>query len=52
MGRFIGVALGLLVLFWIISSPETAAATVNQILAALASIAHSITTYVHQVVTT
>lgn len=51
MGRFIGAVLGLLVLFWIISSPETAAATVNHILAALASFANSIITYVHQVIT-
>ncbi|HZZ50647.1 MAG TPA: hypothetical protein VFE65_27475 [Pseudonocardia sp.] len=50
MGRFIGIALGVLVLFWIISSPATAAATVNQILATLASMANSITTYVQHTI--
>jgi hypothetical protein len=40
VGRYIGIRAGILVLFWIITSPETAAATVaNNIIMILKSIA-------------
>ena len=37
VGKVVGVLVGILVIFWIISSPATAAATVNAILADLAT---------------
>ena len=49
--RFIGVVVVLLVLFWIISAPRSAAATVDAILATLASIAHSIIVFVQSLFT-
>jgi hypothetical protein len=49
VGRFIGILAGILVLFWIISSPETAAATVANIIMILKSIADSIISYVQGV---
>ena len=49
MGRFVGVLAGILVLFWIISSPETAAATVANIINGLESVASSLVNYVHGV---
>lgn len=45
MQRVVGLLVLALVLFWIISSPTTAAATVNSILAILASIAQSLITF-------
>lgn len=42
MQRFLGVVAGLLILFWIISAPRSAAATVDAILVALGAAANSI----------
>lgn len=50
MGRFIGILVVILVLFWIISAPASAAATVSGILALLASFANSIIAFVHNLV--
>jgi hypothetical protein len=44
--RLIGILVAILVLFWIISAPRSAAATVDVILAALAAFAHSIVVFV------
>jgi hypothetical protein len=41
-GRVVGILVGILVIFWIISSPTTAAHTVNTILADLASAGDSL----------
>ncbi|NMO92336.1 hypothetical protein [Actinomycetospora sp. TBRC 11914] len=46
VNRVIGVIIVILVLFWIISAPRSAAATVDAIFAGLASIAHSIIVFV------
>lgn len=50
MGRFIGVLAGILVLFWIVTSPQSAAATVADIINILESLANSIIGYVRGVV--
>jgi len=49
VGRFVGVLAGILVLFWIITSPETAAATVANIIKGLESLAGSLVNYVQGV---
>ena len=49
--RALGIVVVILVLFWIISAPRSAAATVEAILAALASVAHSITVFVQSLFT-
>lgn len=41
-GKVVGILVGILVIFWIISSPTTAANTVNTILADLASAGDSL----------
>jgi hypothetical protein len=46
MQRVVGLLVAALVLFWIIDSPATAAATVTNILAILASIAESFVQFV------
>jgi hypothetical protein len=46
MQRVVGLLALALVLFWIIDSPSSAAATVNSILAILASFAASLVTFV------
>jgi len=46
VGRFVGILAGVLVLFWIISDPVSAAATVSNILKMLGSFANSLVTYV------
>jgi hypothetical protein len=46
MQRVVGLLVAALVLFWIIDSPTTAAATVNDILAILLSVAESFVTFV------
>jgi uncharacterized membrane protein len=48
--RAIGVIVVILVLFWVISAPASAAATVNSILDWLASAARSIILFVREVV--
>jgi hypothetical protein len=45
MQRVVGLIVLALVLFWIIDSPTTAAATVSSILAILASFANSIVVF-------
>jgi hypothetical protein len=50
VGKIVGVLVAILVVFWIISSPTTAAATVNNILADLASAGTSIITFFRNVV--
>jgi hypothetical protein len=45
VGKVVGILVGILVIFWIISSPATAAATVNNILADLAAAGTSIITF-------
>jgi hypothetical protein len=46
MQRVVGLLVAALVLFWIIDSPTTAAATVTNILAILGSIAESFVDFV------
>ena len=46
MQRVVGLLVAALVLFWIIDSPTTAAATVTNILAILASFAESLVEFV------
>lgn len=46
MQRVVGLLVAALVLFWIIDSPTTAAATVTNILAILASFAESLVQFV------
>jgi hypothetical protein len=46
MQRVVGLLALALVLFWIISSPTSAAATVNSILAILVTFAESLITFV------
>jgi hypothetical protein len=48
MQRVVGLLVAALVLFWIIDSPTTAAATVTNILAILASIAESFVVFVRE----
>jgi hypothetical protein len=48
MQRVVGLLVAALVLFWIIDSPTTAAATVTNILAILASFAESLVTFVRE----
>ena len=50
-GKIVGVLVAILVVFWIISSPTTAAATVNNILADLASAGNSLIAFFRGVVT-
>ncbi|HEY2193497.1 MAG TPA: hypothetical protein VGH76_14565 [Actinomycetospora sp.] len=50
VGRVVGVLVGILVIFWIISSPATAAHTVNTILAGLASAGASVILFLRGVV--
>jgi hypothetical protein len=52
MGRFLGIVGVILVLFWIISAPASAAAAVSGILALLASFASSIIAFVQNLVVT
>jgi hypothetical protein len=46
IGRVVGILVAILVVFWIISSPLTAAGTVNTILADLAAAGNSLITFV------
>jgi hypothetical protein len=46
MQRVIGILVGVVVLFWIISAPSSAAGTVHAILGLLASAAESVVTFV------
>jgi hypothetical protein len=48
--RVIGILVGVLVLFWIISAPMSAAGTVNNILAGLAAAADSVILFVRGLV--
>lgn len=50
MQRVVGLLVLALVLFWIIDAPASAAATVNSILAILASFAESLITFVRALV--
>lgn len=50
MQRVIGVIVGILVLFWIISAPTSAAGTVNSILADLGAAGTSIITFLRALV--
>lgn len=50
MQRVIGILVGVLILFWIISAPTSAAGTVNDVLAALASVGDSIITFLRALV--
>ena len=50
VGRVVGVLVAILVVFWIISSPVTAAGTVNTILADLASAGTSVITFLKNIV--
>lgn len=42
MQRVIGILVGVLILFWIISAPSSAASTVTSVLGGLASVGDSI----------
>jgi hypothetical protein len=46
MQRVIGILVGVLILFWIISAPTSAAGTVNNILDGLAAAADSVILFV------
>jgi hypothetical protein len=48
MQRVVGLLVAALVLFWIIDSPTTAAATVTDILVILAGFADSLVTFVRE----
>jgi hypothetical protein len=50
VGRVIGILVAILVVFWIISAPVTAAGTVNTILADLADAGNSVITFLRNVV--
>ena len=50
VGRVVGILVGILVIFWILSSPATAAATVNNILGDLASAGNSLILFLRNVV--
>jgi hypothetical protein len=50
VGKVVGILVGILVIFWIISSPATAAATVNNILADLATAGNSLITFLRNIV--
>ena len=50
MQRVIGIIVGVLILFWIISSPSSAASTVNNVLGDLASVGDSIITFLRELV--
>jgi hypothetical protein len=50
VGKIVGALVAILVIFWIISSPATAAATVNTILADLASAGNSLITFLRNIV--
>jgi hypothetical protein len=50
VGKVVGALVAILVVFWIISSPTTAAGTVNTILADLASAGNSLITFLRNIV--
>ncbi len=50
IGRVVGILVAILVVFWIISSPVTAAGTVNNILSDLASAGDSLISFIRNVV--
>ncbi|NMO90085.1 hypothetical protein [Actinomycetospora sp. TBRC 11914] len=50
VGKVVGILVAILVVFWIISSPTTAAHTVNNILADLASAGDSLITFLRGIV--
>ena len=50
MQRVIGIIVGVLVLFWILREPTSAAGTVNAVLGALASAGDSIIDFVRALV--
>lgn len=50
VGKVVGILVAVLVVFWIISSPTTAAGTVNNILGDLASAGNSLITFLRNIV--